>query len=415
MRVAAAWPLFARAHRDHALIATIGAPHIGFHGHLIPLARLSAVLVRQGHRVIAWAPEKFRDALEATGSDFRRHEHFDLRSEASTPQRLTAALAEHTVRHLESVIDEFLDAGVELLVHDYQTLWARVAGEFLGLPRIVSHPLYPGRALRLAPFHPLESDLVPQPLLATIGPALVRLARARAEILRRWGVDIGSEWIDAMVSTGDSTVHYSTPLVTGIDAPASGMYVGPLLDPRQYRSLTSDAPFVYASLGTVFNFDLGRYRTILDAALGQRFEMVLTLGGDAVAEDALGPVPGNVTVRRFVSDVPGTLRRASAFLTHGGASSVHEALLAGVPIVCWPFGADQLDWGRRVEELGVGVLADGRADSIRAALEAVLSDGRFRRRAAEVGAELRAFPGAERVAELVDRVLGPLGPERGCR
>ena len=40
---------------------------------------------------------------------------------------------------------------VDLLIHDSQATWARVAGDYLGIPRIVSHPMFPIVAARRIP------------------------------------------------------------------------------------------------------------------------------------------------------------------------------------------------------------------------------------------------------------------------
>ncbi|CAO3594837.1 unnamed protein product [Absidia cylindrospora] len=44
-----------------------------------------------------------------------------------------------------------------------------------------------------------------------------------------------------------------------------------------------------------------------------------------------------------------------AFLTHGGAGSLHESLYAGVPMAVFPFVGDQLGLARNIEEQGLGV------------------------------------------------------------
>ena len=43
------------------------------------------------------------------------------------------------------------------------------------------------------------------------------------------------------------------------------------------------------------------------------------------------------------------------FVTHGGASSVHEAIRFRKPIVCVPYFADQPSLCARVVEAGIGV------------------------------------------------------------
>ena len=49
------------------------------------------------------------------------------------------------------------------------------------------------------------------------------------------------------------------------------------------------------------------------------------------------------------------LRRASAFVSHGGMNSVSESLYFGVPLVCVPQMGEQEIVARQVEALGAGV------------------------------------------------------------
>ena len=64
-------------------------------------------------------------------------------------------------------------------------------------------------------------------------------------------------------------------------------------------------------------------------------------------------MPDNATVM-LMAPARAALRRAAVRVTHGGISSVHESLEAGVPMVVLPQGSDQTAWGIRVGALGVG-------------------------------------------------------------
>lgn len=81
--------------------------------------------------------------------------------------------------------------------------------------------------------------------------------------------------------------------------------------------------------------------------------------------------------------------RVSLFITHGGASSVQEGLIAGVPMLCVPFFADQRYIASLVERLGVGLYAPKRRLG-RLPIERMLNEPRYRVRAAEVARELAA-------------------------
>lgn len=392
-------------------MATIAMPHIGLIGHLGPAVRLGAVLVRQGHRVLAWGPEQDRGRIEATGAAFRAHDPFLIRDHMASPQSLTAALAAHTDEFAGQMMESFLQEDVELVVHDHHIAWARVAAEFLGLPRISLHLSYPRADVYVPPFFPLDPGIAANPWrMRAIDEAVASVERSRTSIRHRWGVDIGP-WYEARVNRADVTLAMTTEEIAGMPEPGEGwVYVGPLMGPRRRRSARAGRPLIYASLGTVFNFAADRYRSIIGAVANEPFDVLLTTGGGPVRPSELKPLPPNVEVREYIHDPWAVLARCDLFLTHAGAGSIHEAFLAGVPMVCLPQGADQFNWARRVEELGAGRVSAPDPEAIRAAVHSALADPRAASRAAAVGAGLAAFDGEARIAACVARILAERPP-----
>lgn len=95
--------------------------------------------------------------------------------------------------------------------------------------------------------------------------------------------------------------------------------------------------------------------------------------------------------------------RVAAVVHHGGAGTTGAALRAGVPAVVVPFTMDQPFWGSRVEALGAGPKPIPRKrlteSRLADALLLAVGDAEMRKRAAEVGAQLRKEDGvAEAVA-----------------
>jgi MGT family glycosyltransferase len=385
-------------------MATIAMPHIGYVSHLGSAARLGAVFVGQGHRVIAWAPEGFAEQIRSTGAEFRCDEGPPLRRTLTSPQALAAALGEHTITRTEAFVEELDGEGVDLVVHDYHVLWGRVAGDFLGLPRIVSSPLFPGTERNLAPFDPPAPELARRPgMLEAIATAVAAVGRCRETIGRRWGIDIG-DWRQALVSDAERTVRFTTEAITGRPPEPGNAYVGPLLAPPAPAPPPGVRPFVYATLGTVFNFSRPTFEMLLAALADLPATALLTTGGGPVVPSQLTVPPAHVTVVPYVDDGAGMAATADVMITHAGHASVHEALLGGTPMVCLPQGADQLHWAERVAVLGAGLIAAPRADSVTAAVEALLADGRYRARAAAIGQELVGYPGESRVAALLGEI-----------
>lgn len=108
--------------------------------------------------------------------------------------------------------------------------------------------------------------------------------------------------------------------------------------------------------------------------------------------------------------------RVSAVVHHGGAGTTAAGLRAGVPNVVVPFHGDQPFWARRVADLGLGPEPIPRKrlaeDRLARAIEAAVGDREMRRRAAEIGAKIRAEDGVARAVEAIERFERARRPAR---
>jgi MGT family glycosyltransferase len=130
--------------------------------------------------------------------------------------------------------------------------------------------------------------------------------------------------------------------------------------------------------------------------------------GETLDIGALGDVPENVLVRRFVPQLE-VLERTDLFLTHGGMNSTSESLWHGVPMLVFPQIGDQFFVAQRVGELGVGIPLEAErisADYLRAQAERALGDVSYREKAAQVQESLRAAGGYVTAADEVLRFVG---------
>jgi rhamnosyltransferase subunit B len=96
--------------------------------------------------------------------------------------------------------------------------------------------------------------------------------------------------------------------------------------------------------------------------------------------------------------------RCAAVIHHGGAGTVAQSLRAGVPTLVAPWGADQFFQGALIERLGVGQVVTRKRYTValaRAALSELLTQKRYRERAATLAA---AIAGEDGVALLCDRI-----------
>lgn len=72
----------------------------------------------------------------------------------------------------------------------------------------------------------------------------------------------------------------------------------------------------------------------------EAFQVILSVGPKQDALEGMPPVPANFLVRDAVPQLE-VLPVCDAFITHGGANSMHEALGLGVPLAVVPIFADQ--------------------------------------------------------------------------
>ena len=102
-------------------------------------------------------------------------------------------------------------------------------------------------------------------------------------------------------------------------------------------------------------------------------------------------------------------------ITHAGLNTVLETLSQGVPMTAIPVANDQPGVAARLAWLGAGKvvpLAGLRADRLRTAVQSVLEEPRYRRRAADIQRQIQALDGVRRAADIAE--LGPEHPPAGA-
>jgi MGT family glycosyltransferase len=173
---------------------------------------------------------------------------------------------------------------------------------------------------------------------------------------------------------------------------------------------SSQRPLVYVCFGTCFNRRLNHFKAVLEALAEEPVDVLVSTGKRDADDDGvvtpgqLEPLPPNIVARDFVAGRE-VLSRARVHVTHGGCNSVHESLLAGVPMVVVPQAFDQAPLGKRIDELGAGLLAGETPESIRGGVRRLLGDDRAHVRAGELSRHLVAFDGRQRIAELFERLV----------
>ncbi len=199
----------------------------------------------------------------------------------------------------------------------------------------------------------------------------------------------------------------------GTGVPGNAVHCGPVVDCPEPRDLSALPPTLLISLST-YNFpgQTEAMQTLVDAAAGLSAHVIVTTG--PVIRSADLRVPHGVEVHDYV-DHDAVMPRATAVMSHGGHATAMRALAHGLPLAVMPMHPmlDQTMVGQAVQGAGAGRLLARDADpgEIRAVLEDVLSNDRYRAGAARLAQQVRdangAASGASRLEDLLTRA--PVG------
>jgi sterol 3beta-glucosyltransferase len=398
----------------------------GSRGDVEPFVALGAGLHAQGHSAILAAPARFAPLAAAHGLAFAPlpgdidqlsrglAEH--ARSSPIAQMRLITA---HTLAIAVEAMERMRAAavGADLVVHSFLTTVAGhlIASE-LGVPDVATQ-LFPF----FVPYTAFPTVALPPKSrghwsnqashrLATILFALGN--RLSYAWLRRRSPGLGPKrmpWPAPGVHT-PLLLAYS-PLLTGPTptaapfAQATGFWAlspGPYQPPPQLVDFLEAGPApVFVGFGSMVTEQAPRLgAAILEALERTGRRALLQHGWSGLGTGSLPPWT------LAVDEVPhGWLfPQMTAIVHHGGAGTTGAALRAGVPSLTIPFTADQPFWGWRAHRLGVGPrpipAATLTADRLVHAFD-LLDDVMVRRRAAAVGAALRAENGVGAAVRLL--------------
>lgn len=149
---------------------------------------------------------------------------------------------------------------------------------------------------------------------------------------------------------------------------------------------------VYATLGTVFGYDRELRSILLDAFAELDVDVVMTVG--RAADPARITAPPNVQIERYVPQSQ-ILPSAAAVVSHAGLGTMIGAIAAGVPMVLIELGADHAVNATRAADIGIArtFRRDSvDATSLRAAVDAILTDPLPRSRSRAVADEYARLP-----------------------
>jgi len=398
------------------------------------MAALARSLEQRGHSLVLFGIADVEAKVRAAGIEFRQigQQDFPLGTLLKLDQQLCEKkglnVFRFTVERVKNYTRMILrdapaaiqDSGVEVLLVDEADTAGAVA-EFLRLP-YVSIACFP-------PF--VHSDLIPpfvfgwkysDGFLGRLrnrlgGMLLSRFAAPVLAVLNEqrkiWGLPILRHVSDML-----SPLAQITQLPEALEFPVPNHppqlhYTGPFVDPRVRQPVSfpweklDGRPLIYASMGTLQNRLDHVFRTIAEACDGLDAQLVISLGGGIRPED-LGPLPGDPLVVGYAPQLE-LLGRASAVITHAGLNTTLEALSEGVPLVAIPLGNDQPGVAARIACRNAGVVVPLKKLSVnrlRRAVQAVLTDAKYKSAAKNLQDAIRSADGLRTAIDLIENAFG---------
>jgi UDP:flavonoid glycosyltransferase YjiC (YdhE family) len=169
--------------------------------------------------------------------------------------------------------------------------------------------------------------------------------------------------------------------------------------------VAGDRPLVYLTFGTVFN-DPGLFSAAMEGLAGLDVDVLVTVG-PAADPAALGAVPPNVRVERYVPQTQ-VLPHCAVVASHAGSGTFLATLGLGIPQLCLPQAADQfINAGQGAASGAALTLAPGEAsaEAIAGAVGRLLHEPAFAAAARRLAAEIEAMPGPDEVARRLEELV----------
>jgi len=402
-------------------------------GHVNPTLPVIRELAGRGEEISYFGTERFSSAIRQTGANFCPYsERVHMPDQGPGPFAQVSTTLETLLEFCGAVLDEHLDAVRKLrpthVMMDSFAPWGRMVAQLLKLPAIVSVPsILINRAIDAR--YGAGPELMPEDPRLTAEWCAWFGARCHSRLLGyRLPEPVSPPQL--LQTYGDLNLVYTSRLFQPMEEcfdEQRFQFVGPCCafrpDPPPFPfERLDDRPLVLVSLGTVYGRRTDFLRRCMEELAYGPWQVVIATGGDSnvgnTPGDTAGDAPGgtsrdtrrdsagdaappNIIVRSSVPQVE-ILRRAAAFVTHGGMNSVQEALYYGVPLVMAPQAADQFWISERTAELGAGMVLDAsrlKPGDIRTSVARALSGLGYASAAARIAQSLHSAGGHTKAAD----------------
>jgi MGT family glycosyltransferase len=329
-------------------------------GHINPTLPLIRELVRRGDEITYFSSSAYEDRILSTGAIYRGYANQEAVEQSRNVTHLIHQgnqVAEATYNLLPEVLSAVEQERPDYLLFDMSAPWGGIASRQFDIPAVASFPHLP--------FY-WRTVLMDWRILWK-GLRNVRPGYGYWRDLQRQTVKIVKDYnlrdpkdINVLSSTAELNIVFSSryfqPLNKHFDD--SYVYIGPDVrldrheEPMQI-SKREDQKLIYIAVGTVYKASLDFFKHCMAAFAGDRYTVIMSIG-KAMNPASLGAIPENFTVAQFVPQLA-VLRKADVFITHGGMSSISEAILSRVPMVVVPNTIEQSINAAILEKLVAGL------------------------------------------------------------
>ena len=391
-------------------------------GHTAPLLAVARRLINDGHDVVFFTTEHYRDRAEATGARFvpiaAEDDAHDLmvanpEREASSKRGIRGVKDDLRRIFIGPLPGQFRD--LRGILGDFAADCIVVDSMFFGAlpfalgPRQERPALacigvmpYPSNSRDTAPFgvafQPGKGALyrLRNAILNFATEHIVlhdiqrfarrRLAEAGVSGFPGYFIDLQPKVVDAYLQATVAGFEYPRS-----DLAAAARFVGPILappsrsfeQPAWWGELDRGRPVVHVTQGTLDNADLSRLLLLTSHALAHDNLLVVATTGGPDPEPLRRGLPANVRLERFIPHDM-LLPHVDVMVTNGGYGGVQHALANGVPLVVAGDSEDKPEVAARVQWSGTGInLHTGRPSPamVGRAVRRVLARDSYRARA----------------------------------
>jgi UDP:flavonoid glycosyltransferase YjiC (YdhE family) len=397
------------------------------YGHFTPMRAIAADLVRRGHDVVVTTGSRYREAVKATGARFAPpHGSADFNGDdlpALFPEivdippgplhldfglrRLFTDPMPDQHRTIQALLAQFGEGEPVALLHESSFLgaWPVLHGApgrrptaVIGIgviPLTISSEDHPPFGPGLPPDGSPAGKIRNRAANADVRDRVLRSTQDHlVKVLESTGATQPPPFLlDGTVTVPDRFLELSIAALDypRSDLPTSVRYIGalpaPLLAdvvvPPWWSEVSRAAKVIVVSQGTAANHDFTELvQPTVDALADLDALVIAVLGREAQLER----VPANTRVARFVP-FANLLPDTDVLVSNGGFGGVQQALAHGVPMVLAGLTEDKAEVTARAAWAGAAInLATQRPDpgTIRTAVESLLANHEYRRRAREL-------------------------------